>query len=86
LDALRERQDLIGQLLRDIGSLATDPQALRTLPETKDLATKVAAELSQDADGEVSFDLDDPVRQVAWLRDAEALLLSHLVQESGGPT
>ena len=86
LDALRERQDLIGQLLRDIGSLATAPQSLLTLPETKDLATKVAAELSQDADGEESFNLDDPVRQVAWLRDAEALLLSHLVQESGGQT
>ena len=84
LDALRERQDLIGQLLRDIDLLATDPQTLQALPETKDLAAKVAAELSQDADGEESFNLDDPVRQVAWLRDAEALLLSHLVQESGG--
>ncbi|MHB8969777.1 MAG: metallophosphoesterase family protein [Pirellulaceae bacterium] len=84
LDALRARQDLIGQLLRDIGTLAAAPQSLLTLPETKELAAKVAAELSQDADGEVSFDLDDPVRQVAWLRDAEALLLSHLIQESGG--
>ena len=84
LDALRERQDLIGQLLRDIDSLATDPQTLQTLPETKDLAAKVAAELTQDADGEDSFNLDDPLRHVAWLRDAETLLLSHLVQESGG--
>ena len=84
LDALRERQDLIGQLLRDIDSLATDPQTLQSLPETKDLAAKVAAELSQDADGEDSFNLDDPLRHVAWLRDAETLLLSHLVQESGG--
>ena len=79
LDALRERQDLIGQLLRDIGSLAADPQSLLTLPETKDLATKVAAELIQDGDGDDTFDLDDPVRHVGWLRDAEALLLSHLV-------
>ena len=78
LDALRERQDLIGQLLRDIGSLATDPQSLLELSETKDLATKVSAELSQ-ADGVESFDLDDPVRHVAWLQDAEALLLSHLI-------
>ena len=79
LDALRERQDLIGQLLRDIGSLAADPQALVALPETKDLATKVAAELTQDGDGEDKFDLDDSARHVEWLRDAETLLLSHLV-------
>ena len=83
LDALRERQDLIGQLLRDIGSLAIAPQSLMALPETKDLATKVATELLQSADGEESFSLDDPARHVVWLRDAEALLLSHLVQESG---
>jgi DNA repair exonuclease SbcCD nuclease subunit len=79
LNALRERQDLIGQLLRDIDLLATDPQPLLALGETKDLAAKVAAELSQDADGEEAFDLDDPKRHVAWLRDAEALLLSHLI-------
>ena len=79
LDALRERQDLIGQLLRDIGSQATDSQSLLALPETKDLATKVAAELTQEGDGEDKFDLDDPARHVGWLRDAEALLLSHLV-------
>ena len=79
LNALRERHDLIGQLLRDIGVLATDPQSLIALTETKDLATKVAAELTQDDDGSDKFDLDDPTRHVGWLRDAEALLLSHLV-------
>jgi DNA repair exonuclease SbcCD nuclease subunit len=84
LNALRERQDLIGQLLRDIASLATDTQSLQELSEAKDLATKVAAELSQDADGDEAFQFDDPVRLAAWLRDAETLLLSHLVQESGG--
>jgi hypothetical protein len=86
LDSLRAQQGLIGQLLRDIGTLAATPQSLLTLPKTKDLAAKVAAELTRDADGEVSFDLDDPVRQVAWLRDATALLLSHLIQERGGQT
>jgi len=86
LDALRERQDLIGQLLRDIRALATDPQSLLELSEVKDLAAKVAAELSQDADGDESFNLNDPVRHVAWLRDAETLLLSHLVQENGTQT
>ena len=79
LDALCQRQDLIGQLLRDIGSLVADPQSLLTLSETKDLATKVAAELTQDGDGNDTFDLDDPARHVGWLRDAEALLLSHLI-------
>lgn len=78
LDALRERQDLVGQLLRDISSLATTPQPLLELSETKDLAAKVASELSQ-ADGIESFDLDDLDRHVGWLRDAEALLLSHLI-------
>ncbi len=79
LNALRERHDLIGQLLRDIGLLANDPQSLIALTETKDLATKVAAELTQDDDGSDKFDLDDPARHIGWLRDAEALLLSHLV-------
>lgn len=78
-DALRERQDLVGQLLRDIGSLAIDPQSLCELPELKDLVAKVAAELSQGAAGDESFDLDDPVRHVGWLHDAESLLLSHLI-------
>jgi DNA repair exonuclease SbcCD nuclease subunit len=86
LDSLRERQDLIGQLLRDIGSIAMEPQSLLGLLEVKDIAAKVAADLSQDIDGEEAFHLDDPVRILGWLRDAEALLLSHLVQESGGQT
>jgi hypothetical protein len=86
LDALRERQDLIGQLLRDVDLIAQDPGTLQALSEMKDLATKVAAELSQDAVGAEPLGLDDPAQHVAWLRDAEALLLSHLVQESGGQT
>ena len=79
LNALRERHDLIGQLLRDIGLLANDPQSLLALTETKDLAAKVAAELTQDDDGSDTFDLDDPARHIGWLRDAETLLLSHLI-------
>ena len=58
------------------------PQSLLELPETKDLSAKVASELTQDADGDDSFNLDDPVRHVGWLRDAEALLLSHLIQDT----
>ncbi len=86
LVALRERQDLIGQLLRDVGALVADPQSLGALPETKDLAVKVATELSHDGDGEDAVGFDDAARHVAWLRDAEALLLSHLIQEGGATT
>jgi hypothetical protein len=86
LDAMRDRQDLLGQLLRDVAALVAVPGALPMLPEAKDLAAKVAAELALDTDGADAFDLDDPTRQVAWLRDAEALLLSHLVPASGDPS
>ncbi len=86
MQALRERSDLIGQLLRDVHALTVSPHALRELSETKDLAAKVNAELLMSGDDQQPFDLDDPVRQAGWLRDAEALLLSHLVSDSGGPS
>jgi DNA repair protein SbcD/Mre11 len=79
-DELRERQDLIGQLVRDIESLAQDPQSLLALPETKELAAKLGPELLQVTEDGESFNLDDPARRVAWLRDAEAFLLSHLLE------
>ncbi len=78
INALRERQDLIGQLMRDIESLAMDPQPLLDLAETKDLASKVAAELASSG-REESFSLEDLARHEDWLRDAEAILLSHLI-------
>ena len=80
--ALRERQDLIGQLLRDVDLLAADVSPLLSLPECKDIAAKVATELSQEPDLSDSSVIEDPSRHVRWLRDAEALLLSYLVQES----
>jgi DNA repair exonuclease SbcCD nuclease subunit len=83
LGSLRVRQDLIGQLLRDIDGFAAAPQSLMELPETRDLAAKVAAELSNGAGGEESYGLDNPDRHSAWIRDAEALLLSHLLQDEG---
>ncbi len=86
LNAMRERQDLLGQLLRDVALLAEDPSTLPLLPEAKDLASKVATELVFDADGADTFALNDPARQVTWLRDAEALLLSHLASSGGEPS
>ncbi len=83
LETLRERQDLLGQLLRDILGLMTEPSSLQDLPEVKELSTKVVSELSQLSESEGSFRLDDPVRQAHWLREAEALLLSHLVDDDG---
>jgi exonuclease SbcD len=82
LNALRQRQDLIGQLLRDVDLLASNPQSLLSLPETRDLAAKLTADLPQNRDSENAFNLNDPERNIVWLRDAEALLISHLVKES----
>ncbi|HWL10844.1 MAG TPA: DNA repair exonuclease [Planctomicrobium sp.] len=82
LDGLRERQDLLGELLREIESIASDPVPLQMFPEAQDLMTKLAADLPPQPEGEDAFNLNDPERQQRWLRDAEAILLSHLVQES----
>lgn len=78
LNALRERHDLLGQLLRDIDELAGNPSANLDLPDMKELAAKVRDEFPKLEDGSEPFDLTDPVRRASWLRDAEALLLSHL--------
>lgn len=83
LDAMRERQDLLGQLLRDVAAFIANPDTWPKLPDANELAAKVVAELALDADGGEAFDLEDPARQAAWLRDAEALLLSHLATASG---
>lgn len=84
LDAMRERQDLVGQLLRDIDALSADLESLMSLPEAKDLATKISGELSHVRDGDAVFSLTDPDRNRIWLKEAEALLISHLVKTEGG--
>ena len=82
--ALRERQDLIGKLLRDVDLLAADSDPLLSLQECKDIAAKLAGELNQESElSEVSL-FEDPTMHARWLRDAEALLLSHLFQETDG--
>lgn len=81
--AMRERQDLIGQLLRDVDGLCGELQPLHSLPEAKDVATKLGAELSQIGEGDGGFRLDDPERNRTWLKEAEALLMSLLVKTGG---
>lgn len=82
LDAMRQRHDLLGRLLRDVDALAADPAPLAEMPETKELLTKIGADLT--GGGEESFDFADATRQAAWLREAEALLVSRLVIDDGG--
>lgn len=81
LDALRQRQDLLGRLLRDVEALALEPGPLVDLAETKELLTKVGSDLPSEGDDAVDF--ADPIRQAAWLREAEAILVGRLLNDEG---
>ena len=84
LDAqsMRLRQDLVGELLRDLDAIAGDSVRMADLTELlKPLSLKVAAEFATN-DGSEMMDLNDPVRLVGWLREAEQLLLGQLAEES----
>ncbi len=82
LEELRQGQDLVGELLREIDVVANDGTRLGELAELlRPLSTKVAGELADQTGGE-SIDFNDPVLLAGWLREAEAVLLSHLVEES----
>ena len=81
LAGLREGQDLVGELLREIDAVAGDGQRLNALTELlKPLSLKVAGELADQTGGEL-IDFQDPELLAGWLREAEAVLLSHLVEE-----
>lgn len=84
LDAMRRRQDLVGDLLRDLSAIAQDPVRLAALSDEllKPLAARAGAELAPRDAGTESVMLDDLDRLAAWLREAEELLLSHLAEES----
>lgn len=83
MDEMRMRQDLVGDLLREITAIAGDPARLSSLSELlKPLAVKAGADLAPRDEGSETVMLDDPARLVDWLRDAEELLLSHLTEES----
>jgi hypothetical protein len=82
VDALRQGQDLVGDLLRDLKSLAEDPARLKLLSELLGpLGLKAGAELAAEHVGSERIDLDDPVRLAGWLREAEELLLGQLAEE-----
>ena len=81
LEELRQGQDLVGELLREMDVVANDAARLGELAELlKPLSTKVAGELADQTGGE-SIDFNDPELLAGWLREAEAVLLSHLVEE-----
>lgn len=83
MEAMRLRQDLVGDLLRDISAIAADPVRLAQLSEQllQPLAARAGADLAPREDNSEVVTLDDPQRMLTWLREAEELLLSHLAEE-----
>lgn len=80
LEQLRLRNDHVGELLRLVKEIASDPQRLRELAEElKPLAAKVGGELKEEPGAE-SLKFDDETQLVSWLRDAESLLVNRLVE------
>lgn len=76
-DALRQGQDLIGDLLRSIDEIIGDETRLRELAAgIQPLTAKVGTELAQD-----EIDFTSPAQLAAWLRAAEGTLLSHLTED-----
>ena len=74
--ALRRSGDLVGDLLQTIDVVSSDDQELATLAEElRPLGLKASLELSQ-----AGIDLEDPDRLRHWLRQAEGLLVSHLLE------
>ncbi len=74
--ALRRSGDLVGDLLRTIDAVSSDDHELATLAEElRPLGLKASLELSQ-----AGIDLEDPDRLRQWLRQAEGLLVSHLLE------
>ncbi|HEY1786422.1 MAG TPA: DNA repair exonuclease [Pirellulales bacterium] len=82
VESLRAGQDLVGELLRELKSVADDPARLAALaPLLEPLRLKAGAELAAGDTSSQRIDLTDPVRLADWLREAEELLLCHLVEE-----
>ncbi len=74
--ALRRSGDLVGDLLRTIDVVSSDDDELAALAEElRPLGLKASLELSQ-----AGIDLEDPGRLRQWLRQAEGLLVSHILE------
>jgi len=82
LDQLREGDDLIGELLREIVLLqdGSDEELLQLAEVLEPLARKAAAELR-----EAEIDLRDPDNIRNWLSQAESKVVSMLTVEDSSP-
>ncbi|NQV26721.1 MAG: DNA repair exonuclease [Rhodopirellula sp.] len=79
VDQLRQGQDLLGELLRDVESLSTDQKQLAKLvaESLASLSSKAGPELQA-----AETSLTDPEQLQAWLQQAEGLLLARLEAEA----
>lgn len=76
LDQLRRGTDLVGDLLRQAQQAEADEdQLFRLSQELKALSDKAAIELK-----DAGIDVEDPDQLREWLREAEGLLISHLLE------
>lgn len=83
LEETRLRQDLVGDLMREIKAISEDPARLQALSELlKPLPDRASIHLVSRDDNSESISFDDPELLAGWLRDAEELLLSQLAEES----
>lgn len=85
-DALREGQDLLGELLRQIDQLSNDEQAARQFAAClQPLIEKTQGELLAGRDeedrSEKLVDFESPTQLRDWLRAAEGLLLNQLTRD-----
>lgn len=79
LNVLRQGQDLLGSLLRDIDHIRNGDESLATLAgELTGLESKASVELKA-----AGIDLSDPDQLRAWLSDAESMLVSRLAEDLG---
>jgi exonuclease SbcD len=80
LDRLRQGQDLLGELLRDLRALQDDPDADLTelAAALAPLESKAGVELRQ-----TGFKIDDRERLRQWLAQAEGLIVAALTRAGG---
>jgi len=79
VELLRQGQDLLGELLRDVKNLADDTEQLAELA-TESLATLSAKARQELRDADIS--LSNPEQLQSWLQQAENLLLAQLEAEA----